>query len=83
MRSIALLTAFLLSTGAALAASCSEITPADVASFPPNDVAAIRAQCASEWKTDFDMRLYCENKHYRALKALIARGSVHAKGDHL
>lgn len=48
---------------------------AKIAKLPPDKVAIIRRHCADQWPDQFDMRLYCEDKQYDALRTLIERGS--------
>jgi hypothetical protein len=55
------------------------MTKDEIDLLPQDSVVAIRKDCEREWGNDFRMRAYCEDNQYKALKALIDRGSV--KGD--
>lgn len=54
----------------------AELSKDEIAKFPQDRVEAIRQLCARQWGHDYDMRVFCEDKQYRALKALIERGPI-------
>ncbi|UQE01148.1 hypothetical protein [Bradyrhizobium japonicum] len=82
MKRLALTAALLI--GTATSAYCLDrLTPAEIASLPQDQVAVAKGGCAAQWPNDFEMRLYCEDKQFSAMKKLIDRGSVSAKGDKL
>jgi hypothetical protein len=49
------------------------MTKQEIAQLPQDKVAAIKNHCARKWGDNFDMRLYCEDEQYKALKTLIDR----------
>jgi hypothetical protein len=57
-------------------AVAANYTASDIAKLPQDMVAAARRDCASRWDSNFDMRIYCENKQFDALQRLIDRGSI-------
>lgn len=82
MKRLALTAALLI--GTATAASCLDrLTAAEIAALPQDQVAIAKRGCAAQWPNDFNMRLYCEDKQFAAMKTLIDRGSVSAKEDKL
>ncbi|MBO4221974.1 hypothetical protein [Bradyrhizobium neotropicale] len=64
-------------------ASASEFSAAEIAKLPQEKVAAVKRDCASTWQDDFRMRLYCEDKQFKAMQQLIDRGSIKPTGDRL
>ena len=50
-------------------------TADEIARLPQDKVVAIKQQCLTKCGDDFRMRVYCEDRQYDALKALIVRGS--------
>ena len=64
---------------AALALSASgsfardDMPKSEIAKLPQDKVQAIKDNCKQDWGDNFDMRLYCEDKQYHALQALIER----------
>ena len=72
MRTIAIaLAALALSASAGFARN--DMPKSEIAQLPQDKVQAIKDTCKGKWADDFDMRLYCEDKQYRALQALIER----------
>jgi hypothetical protein len=67
----------------ATVATSGEFTAAEIARLPQDQVEAAKRECAREWPNDFEMRLYCENKQFRALRELIERGSIKSQGGKL
>ena len=71
-----LLIALCACTGLFPAIASAESMPAsEIAKLPQDKVKSIKQTCAAKWGDDFDMRIYCEDKQYKALKVLITRGS--------
>jgi hypothetical protein len=65
-----------ITTIAGAAALLASVGASQAGLLPEDKVAIIRQQCADEWPTDFNMRLYCENKQMKALRELIERGAI-------
>jgi len=57
----------------AWAADTYEMSRDEVARLPQDKVQAVRRDCARTWGDDFSMRIYCENKGFRALKVYVER----------
>lgn len=72
-RVFALLTLVLLAASPASAGD--NMSKAEIARLPQDKVQVIKEACAREWDDDFRMRIYCEDRQYRALQALIERNS--------
>jgi hypothetical protein len=47
----------------------------EVAKLPQDKVQIIKQACQAKWESDFSMRIYCEDKQYKALKFLLERDS--------
>jgi hypothetical protein len=58
---------------AAVAHAGSAMSKDEILKLPQDKVAVIKAQCAAKWGNDFDMRIYCEDNQYKALRTLIER----------
>jgi hypothetical protein len=71
-----LVTALLASS---IAAPCfaydGKFTPQQIAALPQDKVQVIKQACERQWHDDFEMRLFCEDKQYSALQAIIARNA--------
>jgi hypothetical protein len=48
----------------------------EISALPQDKVQAIIQYCQREWGDNFNMRIYCEDNQYQALKNLIDRGSI-------
>lgn len=48
----------------------------DIARLPQSAVTDIKQYCAARWSSNYEMREYCENEQYAALKRMIERGSI-------
>jgi hypothetical protein len=51
----------------------SSMSKDEIAKLPPDKVAAAKRHCANIYPDNFDMRLYCEDKQFKALQVLIER----------
>ena len=74
---------FLLATAALLALASSaqaEMSKDEIDKLPQDKVQVVRRHCAEMFPTDFGTRLYCEDQEFKALKALIDRGSIARDG---
>jgi hypothetical protein len=49
------------------------MSKAEIAKLPQDKVAIIKQHCARKWESNFDMRLFCEDNQYQALKTLLER----------
>jgi hypothetical protein len=49
------------------------MTTQEIAKLPQDKVQAIKIYCERRWGTNFEMRAYCEDNQYEALKTLIER----------
>jgi hypothetical protein len=49
------------------------MTKQQIDALPQDKVAAIKAGCETKWHNDFEMRIYCEDKQYKALTQLLQR----------
>jgi hypothetical protein len=76
MDKVTIAAALILWTAPAVAAN---YTASDIAKLPQDMVGAARKHCESLWGSNFDMRIYCENKQFDALQRLIDRGSISIK----
>ena len=61
---------------ASAAQAMERLSPQEINELPQDKVAVIKQHCATEWPVDFEMRVYCEDQQYVALKNLVERGSV-------
>jgi hypothetical protein len=57
-------------------AKATSMSKEEIAQLPQDRVNAIRQYCAQRWANEYSMRIWCEDKEYQALKALLARGSL-------
>ena len=60
-----------------------DLTAAEIACLPQDEVETAKRECVREWPNDFHMRLHCEDKQFKALRALVERGSIKPQGDKL
>jgi len=51
------------------------MSQAEIAGLPREQVQAVKELCAKKWGNNFEMRVYCEDQQYKALKTLVGRGS--------
>jgi hypothetical protein len=63
----------------ALPAYAEPMPSKEIEILPQDKVQRIKQECARQWGDDFDMRVYCEDKQYKALKLLIERGSEQSR----
>jgi hypothetical protein len=52
------------------------LTSQEISTLPKDMVTEIKQHCATEWPADFEMRVYCEDNQYVALRKLMDRGSL-------
>jgi hypothetical protein len=48
----------------------------EIAKLPQDRVQAARRICAERWGQDYSWRVLCEDTQFKALRALIERGSI-------
>jgi len=58
----------------------AEMPKDEIDKLPQDKVQVVRRHCAEMFPTDFGTRLYCEDQEFKALKALIDRGSIARDG---
>jgi hypothetical protein len=70
-----LITALVMTAAIAASASAtSSMSKEEIVKLPQERVEAIRQLCARRWGHNYEMRVYCEDEQYRALKTLMERG---------
>ena len=59
----------------ALPSAAEGMSKAEIATLPQDKVRSIKEECERKWANDFRMRVYCEDKQYKALKFYLDRNS--------
>jgi hypothetical protein len=59
----------------AIACSNDAMTKEEIAQLPRDKVGVIKQTCEHKWGDNFQMRIFCEDQQYKALKLLIERNS--------
>jgi hypothetical protein len=76
-----LFTAAMIAVASISAASAGDFNSADIAALPQDKVVIIKQHCASRYPENFEMRVFCEDQQFSALKQLIQRGSIKPQED--